>query len=340
MKTPAATILASALLASVLLAACLRLGDPSPQPSPATGEGAASRPEDPSPLPDPGAGEIRQAVERTLPYLEEHGVAWIDKFQCTSCHQVPVMIWTYHAAAERGLEVDGGKLDEWDGWVLADVRGKNSNNSDGMAQLILGRPAATDARSSEYAGLANLVAGHQRGDGSWHAGGQLPDQRRPQEETHRVSTAWAVLALASVDEPGEVLGRGRARVEEWLDEDGESHEWLVVRLLYVHRFGDEARERDLLARLLEEQHADGGWGWLRGEASDAFATGQGLYALALLGRPSDDPAVLRARRFLVDTQEADGSWAVRSTLEDGEGVTPTSRYWGTGWAAIGLLSTL
>jgi Squalene-hopene cyclase N-terminal domain len=346
MKTPAAAM----VFAGFVVVACLRPGgpaadssarsDPHPDTSggaqPATGEGAAPHP-GPAPRPDPGDGEVRQAVQRTLPYLEEHGVAWIDEHQCTTCHQIPVMIWSYHAAAERGLAVDAAKLDGWTRWVLADLHAKSSNNSDGMAQLILGRPAAMDA---DFAALAKLVAGRQKADGSWHAGGQLPGQRRPESETDRVSTTWAVLALASVDEPGEALARGRERVEAWLDEDGDSHEWLVVRLLYAGRFDDRARAQQLLAQLLSEQHPDGGWSWLRGEASDAFATGQSLYALARRGRPSDDPAVLRARRFLLDTQEADGSWAVVSTLSASKGVTPTARYWGTGWAAIGLLSTL
>ncbi|MEE8524548.1 MAG: prenyltransferase/squalene oxidase repeat-containing protein [Thermoanaerobaculia bacterium] len=340
-----------AVTAALLAAACQGLGggpeadsirsaDSSPPVSsaPAAVEPATIVGEDPV-----ADAEIRRAVERTLPYLEEHGVAWIDKHQCTSCHQIPVMIWTHHSAAERGLEVDGAKLDEWTKWVLAEAQGKGSSNSDGMAQLILGRPAAMDGAYVEgFDALTELVAGRQKADGSWKAGGQLPDQRRPESETHRVSTAWAVLALASLDEPGEAVDRGRARIDGWIEAgaEGESHEWLVVRLLYADRFGDEGLERELFDQLAAEQNSDGGWSWLRGEASDAFATGQSLYALGLLGRVPGDPVVRRARQFLLDTQEEDGTWFVRSTLSEGKGVTPTSRYWGTGWAAIGLLSTL
>jgi len=339
------------ILAVAVLAACPGLGggpetdsappaDPSAPALPAAAAAAPEVADGESPAAD---ADIRRAVERTLPYLEEHGVAWIAEHQCTTCHQIPVMIWTYHSAAARGLEVDAAKLDEWTRWVLAEAQGKGSNNSDGMAQLILGRPAAMDEAYVEgFDALTRLVAGRQKADGSWPAGGQLPRQRRPESETHRVSTVWAVLALASLDEPGEALDRSRALVDGWLaeDTDGESHEWLVVRLLYADRFGDQGRKRELLDRLAAAQHPDGGWSWLNGEASDAFATGQSLYALGLLGHTADDPVVRRARQFLLDTQEEDGSWAVRSTLSADKGVTPTARYWGTGWAAIGLLSTL
>jgi hypothetical protein len=54
-----------------------------------------------------------------------------------------------------------------------------------------------------------------------------------------------------------------------------------------------------------------------------------------------DPAIARGRRFLVESQRADGSWAVRGTKKDkAKKVEPTATYWGTCWAVIGLAETL
>ena len=64
---------------------------------------------------------------------------------------------------------------------------------------------------------------------------------------------------------------------------------------------------------MREQRPDGGWGQLAGLGSDAYATGQSLYALMEGGRmPAGDPTLRRGIEFLLRTQLADGSWHVRS----------------------------
>ena len=66
-----------------------------------------------------------------------------------------------------------------------------------------------------------------------------------------------------------------------------------------------------------------------------------LYALARDGFAPTDPAVTKARAFLMQTQRDDGSWAVKGTKENKKGnIEPTSVFWGTCWATIGLLESL
>ena len=49
-----------------------------------------------------------------------------------------------------------------------------------------------------------------------------------------------------------------------------------------------------------------------GTKSDAYATGQALYALRVgAGMGHSDPAIERGLRFLVETQLEDGTWFVR-----------------------------
>jgi hypothetical protein len=144
------------------------------------------------------------------------------------------------------------------------------------------------------------------------------------------------LALASTH----LQDQSKARAFGWLkktDSDA-SNEWLVVRLLLADRFGDAEARKALLDALLKEQNSDGGWCWLKRQKSDALATGQTLYALGQAGLPGDHPALERARTFLIETQEQDGSWLVPST-KNGK-IADTSTYWGTCWAVIGLCETL
>ena len=75
--------------------------------------------------------------------------------------------------------------------------------------------------------------------------------------------------------------------------------------------------------------------------SDAFATGQALYALAEAGRKPDDPAVAKARAFLARTQRADGSWEMASRPggpggKSAKNLAPIT-YVGSAWAILGLI---
>src|SRR5262249_21963080 len=67
-----------------------------------------------------------------------------------------------------------------------------------------------------------------------------------------------------------------------------------------------------LARSLRQhQRTDGGWAQLPTLGTDAYATGQALYTLAhFVEAPMTDPAWQRGLRFLLETQEEDGTWHV------------------------------
>ena len=101
-------------------------------------------------------------------------------------------------------------------------------------------------------------------------------------------------------------------------------------------------EKELLKELVGRQNADGGWGWVKdNNLSDAFATGQALYALGLLGRDGNDSVVSRAWEFLLRTQDKDGSWQVpQEAINTRRRSLNVYAFWGTAWATIGMLQTL
>ena len=72
--------------------------------------GTAGAAEDPSPA------SAREAVERSLGFLEKEGVAWIKEKQCVSCHHVPFLLWSFNEAQARGLAIDSNKAAEWTDW--------------------------------------------------------------------------------------------------------------------------------------------------------------------------------------------------------------------------------
>ncbi|MHC5544142.1 hypothetical protein ACYOEI_38435, partial [Singulisphaera rosea] len=89
------------------------------------------------------------------------------------------------------------------------------------------------------------------------------------------------------------------------------------------------------------QRPDGGWEQLAEMESDAYATGQVLYVLALAGDTADRPEIRRGIDFLVATQESDGSWPMtsRSTPSGKPGsatlMTPITCA-SAAWATLGL----
>jgi ankyrin repeat protein len=72
--------------------------------------------------------------------------------------------------------------------------------------------------------------------------------------------------------------------------------------------------------LLSRQNADGGWAQLPVRKSDAYATGEALYALK---QSNNAPQTYdRGVRFLIDTQLQDGSWLVETRLHEVAHISP------------------
>lgn len=74
--------------------------------------------------------------------------------------------------------------------------------------------------------------------------------------------------------------------------------------------------RPAVEAVFAQQRPDGGWGQLPELESDAFATGQTLFALALAGQTLENPEINRAMTFLVSTQAPDGSSTMASRSND------------------------
>jgi len=323
-------------------AGCLGEIDSGPAP---THDGDDANTPPPDAAPDELALEMWSVTAASLPFLAHGAADWIETQACTSCHAVPVAVWSQATARDRGLAIDDGALASTTTWAidntLADkiVMTGAEANLDGAYQLILGRDDRIAAAS--YEDLALKVERGQVADGSWPPGGQLVLQRRPATEIQAASTMTALLALDAMGRSGPVIDRGLTSLQPWLTggADITSIEALELRLMIEHRFGAPGDDQATLAACLARQHPDGGWSWIDGEASDALATGQVLYALARIG--FTDPGPIRAAwAFLRDTQQADGSWRVPSTKQGIDGPLYTADQWGTGWAAIGLLDSL
>jgi hypothetical protein len=131
----------------------------------------------------------------------------------------------------------------------------------------------------------------------------------------------------------------------WLDAAKRSdlHQDKVLKLLLGVRFGKPRKAmQTTIDELLGLQRADGGWSQTFPDwKSDAFATGQTLYVLSLVGFTAQRPEIQRGMDFLAATQKADGSWPMlsRSTPDGSPGssklLTPIVCT-ASSWATLGL----
>src|SRR6195256_680773 len=78
---------------------------------------ATGRADDPAQVSDTA---VRDAVSRSLPFLEKEGVTWMKDRGCMSCHHVPFLLWSHRSAQAQGFTVDSQKLAEWDEWTRKD----------------------------------------------------------------------------------------------------------------------------------------------------------------------------------------------------------------------------
>jgi Prenyltransferase and squalene oxidase repeat len=303
----------------------------------------------------PKPSEVSAAIDRGLAFLAKDAMTWKDEHNCISCHHAGLVTWAMREAKQRGHAVDEPVLAELTKWVAESGDGKFGMARPASAPralnpkvvwfaLALGADAKPDAISRK--GMNLLVAtvkSDQTENGSWSAWPETrPPIFGPSDEN---MTALATLAVMPVAALGDASAKTvRDKGVRWLsetktDEDPQS---IAMRLVLWQRLGRPAKEWEpLVRRINERQNADGGWGQTKSMASDAWATGQALYALGHTGVKSDERVIAHAHAFLVKTQRDDGSWPMtsRPVKPGGNGSKSLIPITGAGsaWAVLGLV---
>jgi hypothetical protein len=298
---------------------------------------------------------VSAAIDRGLGFLTKDALAWKNRHNCASCHHAALVVWSMREAKQRGHTVDGPVLAELTKWVAESGDGKFGLARPASAPqaaspkavwfaLALGANNKPDATSQ--AGMRLLlktVKSEQTEDGSWST---WPETRPPIFGNSDESlTALAILALLPEAARGDDSAKAaRDKGIKWLtetktDDDPQS---IAMRLVLWKRLGRPVEEwQPLVRRIKDRQNADGGWCQTKDMASDAWATGQALYALAHAGIKPDEPVMRRAQAFLIKTQRDDGSWPMtsRPVKPGGKGSKSLIPITGAGsaWAILGLV---
>jgi hypothetical protein len=325
---------------------------------------------EPASAPRATTPQVHRAVDRAIQYLQTECAAWLNTKKCAACHHAPLPLWALGEAGRRGYAVDtkfladtteslvGSKAKLLASKIFPDPAAPPDPRPQGrglnmglpmLAVAAVASPSLTDAQRQTLQLIAEEIVRKQQADGSWEFFATL--RRPPINESQTTDVAWAVLALRELtgaDAP-KAQREALAKAVAWLDGPGRSdaHQDKVLKVILGARAGRPRKAlQPMVDDLLALQRADGGWSQAVPEPrSDAFATGQTLYALAAAGLTADRAEVRRGIDFLVATQGPDWTWPMtsRSTPDGSPGsaklLTPITCA-ASSWATLGLAAVV
>ncbi len=300
----------------------------------------------------------RDAVQRAVDLMQASSERFLSRRNsCVSCHHQLLPAMAFGMARERGLKVDETQLGRQ---LVAQIEGARENVRYGSLELVYGGFNGGKGLFALHAlgyheeevvwPEARFLRETQNFDGLWRSFG-----RAPMDEPCGIQqTAWAIgglrlfpriakhhATIRSLERAMHVLrSETPLTVTQW-----------NTQLLGLHWGGESSRQLQIhVQALLKRQRPDGGWAQLPTLESDAWATGQTLYALKQAGAVAPDyPAYQRGVDFLLKTQFEDGSWWVQTRAwpfqpHFDSGFPHGRDQWisiaGTAWATMALLSTM
>ena len=312
----------------------------------------------PAPVPTPAAS-ARAAIERALPLLQQSDVAFLEKSGCVSCHNNSLTAMTVTAARQKNVRVSDAitarqrqritqYLESWRNRTLQGVG--IPGDADTISYLLIGLAAAAQPPGLETDAQALFLKRAQFPDGHW-----ATFANRPPIESSAIQVTAASLRALQVYRPpahraeiDRAIAAGAAWLQAATPRVNEDRVFQLLGMKWTN--APKASIAAAASALLKEQRSDGGWAQLPSLESDAYATGQALYAMVESGAMVPrDPAYRRGVDFLLKRQLSDGSWFVRTRaipiqpLFDAgfpHGPDAFISAAGTNWAALALAAGL
>jgi Squalene-hopene cyclase C-terminal domain len=286
---------------------------------------------------------------KALAYLAAEVPRWSPEHHCFSCHNNGDAARALYAAVRLGRSVPEKATLDTDRW-LAKPEGWDKNGGDGpFSDKVLARlqfaaalASAIDAgRVADRAPLLRAAArlvDDQAEDGSWKVEDQ--DQVGSPATYGRPLATWVgreTLRLADASK----YRPQTEKADAWLRRQPVERVFDASTVLLARAFDDSAEglaRRDKALDLLKRgQSGEGGWGPFVSSPTEAFDT---ALALLALDKHRDRPGVMsmieKGRAYLIETQQADGSWTETTRPTGAESYA--QRISTTGWATLALLT--
>ena len=270
----------------------------------------------------PGTSDrtVRDAAARSIRLIEQSATEILKHRQCSTCHHQTLSLIVFDEARRVGLEFDEGVFQSQlrrirtyhasrlEGYLAAKDNGEQVHTP---GYGLWGLDAAGHQPDKLTAAIVGYLLSYQQESGHWLVG----LDRRPAEASDFTTNYLAIRAVKryGIEHQRDQIATRTKAVKQWLAKaktrDTEDE---VFRLRLAHELNYEKKQlKPFIDGLLDAQHISGGWPQTAAMAPDAYATASVLVALHESGNvPVDHPSWQLGLRYLLQTQQPDGSWHV------------------------------
>jgi hypothetical protein len=259
---------------------------------------------------------VPDAVRSSLALLEKQSDAFIRTAGCNSCHSQDL------PSAAAGLARDYRltsmrkfpQLPATMAPPAEQLMDFNVVSPNSVAWELFDAGMNHEPRTQVTDAIVRYLMASQTADGGWHT---LESRRPPMTSGKFQTAALAIYAMKNYAPEAEKLNCEKAIASSvaWLVKakpvTNQDHAFRLLGLAWGG--ASEAAIRQEAKSLAALQRADGGWSQLPAMASDAYATGEAVFALGSAGWMTlSDPVFRKGVDYLLRTQASDGSWRVKS----------------------------
>jgi N-acyl-D-amino-acid deacylase len=270
---------------------------------------------------------IANAIQGSLPLIQKADANFLPKAACASCHNNSFAALAVGSARRNGFAVDERiAAQQVQGNVFGLMQLRDNLRQGFIApvgeffgpvvigDMLLGLDAEHYKADLNTDTVVIYLKNRQGADGHWAY--PPADTRPPICSDYIAQTAIAMRAMqlyapklerASFDQAIQLAAAWLAKQQPKGNEDRAGR---LTGLVWSGKYKDAVQKA--MHDLIATQRSDGGWADIDTTPSTAFATGRALVALQAAGLPVSDGAYQKGVKYLLSTQQEDGSWFVRS----------------------------
>ena len=304
---------------------------------------------------------IEQSASKAFLLLQKSGYIFTNnsRLKCASCHHNTLTSMAAGIARQKGIAAidsfTANRITAMEGDIIAVCNPNLINQflpiSFAVPYLLLGLDAEKYPANIHTDVSVDYIMGQAKPDGSFLA----ESGRAPLEtgDIHLTAMAIRSIQLYAPAAKKQKVNELVTRTRQWLEKkQTDQQQELAFQLLGLQWWGSNTNYKIRIAKKLRSmQNEDGGWSQLPTMKSDAYATGQTLYALYESGMEKPEDAVYQnGLNYLLKTQDEKGAWFVATRsfpiqpfvdsefppYDDNQFISATA----SNWAVMALLNAL
>ncbi len=290
-----------------------------------------------------------QAVQKALPQLEKQSYNFIRIGGCNSCHAQDLASAAAGLARARSIPAPK-EIPQLTG-AMTGISAERILDLGvvgvvGMAWELFDLGMNQQPKTPYTDAVVHYIRAMQAEDGHWKSG---QSRRPPMTNGDMQTAALSIYSLknytpaASRAESEHAISKARTWLERQSPTNSQDRAFHLMGLVWSNASEDSISRAT--KALTESQRPEGGWAQLPNMGSDAYATGEALYALHTAGVSTHSPVYRKGISYLLRTQASDGTWHVKTRaiwlqpyFESGfpYGTDQFISAAGTAWASIAL----